>query len=91
MPNDPYDTDTTLINSEWTSAEFSEDEGGYEREDDDQVDYYEDDDRDYSLWGGCEWKCSREGGEKREERRYVDGFLGGVAGIRGFDGRWVGR
>jgi hypothetical protein len=49
MPDESYENDGTLFDSKGTSAESSNSENDDRREDDDQVDYYELDDRDHQL------------------------------------------
>jgi hypothetical protein len=49
MPDEPYETGDTLLDSEGTSAEPLDSMNDDRREDDNQVDYYEDDDRDHQL------------------------------------------
>jgi hypothetical protein len=49
MPDEPYETGDTLLDSEGTSAEPLDSMNDDRREDDNQVDYYEDDDREHQL------------------------------------------
>jgi hypothetical protein len=49
MPGESYETDGSLVGSRGTSVDPSDSVNDGRREDDDQVDYYEDDDRDHQL------------------------------------------
>jgi hypothetical protein len=49
MLDESHQTDGTFVDSEGTSAEPMDSVNDDRREDDDQVDYYEDDDRDHQL------------------------------------------